>query len=110
MSLRNHKVYWDDYCYVCFFEIEALKRNNPECNIEFINISSLDNKAAYMDQMVGEFDGKKTVGPDTIRRMYYELGHHQLVTITKLPLIKQIFNLSYKIFAYFVRPFLPKRL
>jgi len=105
----NNKVYWDDKCYVCSLEIELLQNKNPNCNIEFIKISSLKDKTNYINEMIGEFNGIKTIGPETIRRMYDELGYHKLVKFSKAPIIKQIFNLNYKVFAYIIRPMLPKR-
>ena len=56
----NNKVYWDDECYVCSLEIELLQNKNPNCNIEFIKISSLKDKTNYTNEMIGEFNGIKT--------------------------------------------------
>tara|TARA_B100001175_G_scaffold273025_1_gene246499 strand:+ start:33 stop:368 length:336 start_codon:yes stop_codon:yes gene_type:complete len=106
---KKNKVYWDDQCYICSLSIEFLKNKYSNSNIEFIKISSLDNMSNYMNEVKGIFSEKKTLGPDTIRNIYSELGYYKFVIISRLPIIKQIFNISYKVFAYLLRPILPKR-
>jgi predicted DCC family thiol-disulfide oxidoreductase YuxK len=106
---KKNKVYWDDACYVCSFEVNILKKRHPDCQLEFVKISELPDKTPYMKEMIGEFEGQRTSGPDTIRFIYEELGYSRLVQFSRLPLIKQVFNLGYRIFAYGIRPFLPKR-
>ena len=103
------KFYWDDTCYVCSFEVNMLKKRHPDCQIDFVKISELPDQAPYMKEMIGEFEGKRTSGPDTIRFIYEELGYKKLVRFTRLPIIKQLFDVGYRIFAYGIRPFLPKR-
>lgn len=103
------KVYWDDACYVCSFEVNVLRKKHPNCNLEFVKISDLPDQAPYMKEMIGEFNGKCTSGPDTIRFIYSELGYHNFVKISRLPVVRQLFNIGYRIFAYGIRPFLPKR-
>lgn len=109
LEKTNNKVYWDDSCYVCSFEIKVLKKKHPNCNLDFVKISELPDSAPYMKEMIGAFNGKRTSGPDTIRSIYEELGYPRLVRFSRLPMIKQIFNIGYRIFAYGIRPLLPKR-
>ena len=103
------KFYYDDTCYVCSFEVDILKKKHPNCSLDFVKISDLPDQAPYMQEMIGEFEGKKTSGSDTIRFIYQELGYHRLVKFSKLPVIKQVFDLGYLVFAYGIRPILPKR-
>ncbi|MCF7808145.1 MAG: DCC1-like thiol-disulfide oxidoreductase family protein [Candidatus Marinimicrobia bacterium] len=106
---KKNRVYWDDACYICSFEVNVLKKQNPDCGIDFVKISDLPEQAPFMQEMIGEFNGKRTSGPDTIRFIYEELGHHKLVKFSRVPVIKQLFDLGYRLFAYGIRPFLPKR-
>lgn len=106
---KKNRVYWDDACYVCSFEVNLLRKHNPNCDIDFVKISELPDQAPYMQEMIGEFKGQRTSGPDTIRFIYDELGFHKLVNFSRLPVIKQLFDLGYRIFAYGIRPILPKR-
>ena len=59
--------------------------------------------------MIGEFDGDQTVGVETFRKMYEAMGFRYSVAFSRLPLIRNIFNTGYKIFAYGIRPYLPKK-
>lgn len=105
----KNKVFYDDACYVCSFEVNVLRKKNPNCEIEFVRISDLPEKAPYMKEMIGDFQGLKTTGPETIRSIYAELGYHKLVKFSRLPVVKQAFDLGYRLFAYVIRPLLPKR-
>tara|TARA_Y100001938_G_C8027466_1_gene398807 strand:+ start:759 stop:1094 length:336 start_codon:yes stop_codon:yes gene_type:complete len=106
------KVYYDDSCYVCSLEINALRKRGEACGIEFVDISSGEFEPGDLDydsEMVGEFDGEETVGIETFRKMYEKLGFKQLVAISRVPILRQLIDLGYKIFAYHVRPHLPKK-
>ena len=109
MGEAKNKVYYDDACYVCSFEVRVLRKQSPNCDIEFVRISELPEQAPYMQEMIGDFKGRSTSGPETIRSIYGELGYHRLVAFSRLPIIKQIVDLGYRIFAYGIRPILPKR-
>jgi predicted DCC family thiol-disulfide oxidoreductase YuxK len=105
------KVYYDDDYYVCSIEINALRKKGEKCGIEFIDIADKDfgNPEPYMVEMIGQFDGEETVGAETFIKMYETIGFKKLVWISRLPLIKQIMDLVYYIFAYYIRPSLPKK-
>lgn len=105
------KVYYDESCYVCSLEINALRNRGEACGIEFVDISSPDFNEAddYESEMIGEFGGKKTVGVETFRIMYERMGFTRLVSFSRLPVIRNVVNMSYKVFAYGIRPYLPKK-
>ena len=107
----SDKVYYDESCYVCSFEINALRKRGEACGIEFIDISNpnFDKEADYDTEMIGEFNGDQTVGVETFRKMYEKMGFKKSVAFSRLPVVKQIFDVGYKIFAYGVRPYLPKK-
>ena len=109
---RNDKVYYDENCYVCSFEINAIKKRGESCGIEFVDISRSDFESSgrdYDSEMVGEFDGKETVGAETFRKMYESMGFKKTVFLSRLPVVKQIFDFAYYVFAYWIRPYLPKK-
>jgi predicted DCC family thiol-disulfide oxidoreductase YuxK len=111
-KIKKTKIYYDNECYVCSFEINAIRKRGEKCGIEFIDISDPDfisNGESYETEMIGEFEGEKTVGAETFRRMYHELGFRKTVALSRLPLVKQILDIGYYIFAYTIRPNLPKR-
>ena len=107
----SDKVYYDESCYVCSLEINAVRSRGEACGIEFVDISSPDFKrdGNYEDEMIGEFGGDTTVGAETFRKMYERMGFVRAVQLSRLPIIRNIVNASYKVFAYGIRPYLPKK-
>ena len=105
------KVYYDENCYVCSLEINAIRSRGEACGIEFVDISADDFnlEGDYNTEMVGEFEGKQTIGAETFRQMYCKLGFKRLVAFSRLPIIRQLFNGGYWIFAYLIRPRLPRK-
>jgi len=106
------KVYYDENCYVCSFEINAIRERGEKCGIEFIDISSPDfgfKDKDYDTEMIGEFGGQETVGAETFRLMYEKMGFTKSVWFSRLPIIKTIFNGGYWIFAHLIRPNLPQK-
>ena len=95
--LMTDKVYYDESCYVCSLEINTIRKRGEACGIEFIDISSenFNLEGDYDTEMVGEFEGKQTIGAETFRQMYYKLGFKRLVAFSKLPIIRQLFNGGY---------------
>lgn len=105
------KVYYDESCYVCSLEINTIRKKGESCGIEFIDISSEDfqRREDYDSEMIGEFKGEKTVGAETFRKMYETIGFRRSVAFSRLPVIRSVFNASYHVFAYWIRPYLPKK-
>ena len=106
------KVYYDENCYACSFEINMIRERGEACGIEFVDISAADfgDASEYETEMIGEFDGERTVGSETFRKMYEKLGFKKTVAFSRFPLIKQVFNFGYWVFAHLIRPYLPKRI
>ena len=105
------KVYYDENCYVCSFEINTIRQRGERCGIEFVDISA-DNfnlEGDYDTEMVGEFEGEQTVGIETFRLMYEKMGFKRSVAFSRLPIIRQLFNGGYWVFAHWIRPNLPKK-
>ena len=57
MGKARNKVYYDDACYVCSFEVQVLRKHNPNCDIEFVRISELPDQAPYMQEMISRVFG-----------------------------------------------------
>lgn len=105
------KVYYDESCYVCSLEINALRKRGEACGIEFVDISkpSFDLDGDYDSEMIGNFDGHETIGVETFRLMYEKMGFNRLVAFTRLPVVSTFVDAGYKLFAYGIRPYLPKK-
>ena len=106
------KVYYDESCYICSLEINAVRKRGEACGIEFIDISADDfdgNREDFEKEMIGCFGEKSTKGPETFRFMYEKMGFHKCVKVSRLPILRSIFNAGYYIFAYAIRPYLPRK-
>ena len=105
------KVYYDDNCYVCSLEINAIRERGQRCGIEFVDISSPDFQESgdYESEMIGEFEGERTVGAETFRSMYEKMGFNRAVWFSRLPVIRRLFDGSYWVFAHLIRPHLPQK-
>ena len=108
----SNKVYYDENCYVCSLEINTIRKKGEACGIEFIDISSPDFAFADRDfesEMRGEFGGRETVGIETFREMYEKIGFRKSVAFSRLPIIRSFFDAGYYVFAYWIRPYLPRK-
>ncbi len=108
----SKKVYYDESCYVCSLEINAVRKKGESCGIEFVDISSSDfdpGGCDYKSEMIGEFDGVETVGVETFRRMYEEMGYKKSVCFSRLPVVRSLVSFGYHVFSYYIRPNLPKK-
>ena len=110
------KVYYDESCYVCSLEINTIRKRGEACGIEFVDISSEEFKNSknkvwndFDTEMIGEFSEDVTVGMETFRRMYEKMGFRRAVRFSRLPVIREMFNLGYHVFAHWVRPYLPRK-
>ena len=104
-----NKVYYDDKCVVCHSGITYLKKKHPKSDIEFFEISRLDDSLPYSKAIIGEFETNKFKGFDTLIILFRKLGYKKLSVIISLPLLKQVLSILYNIFAVLIRPLLPKR-
>ena len=89
--------------------ITYLKKKHPKSNIEFFEISRLDDPIPYSKAIIGEFETNKFKGFDTIIILLRKLGYKKLSIIVGIPVLKQFFSILYYIFAQLIRPLLPKR-
>lgn len=108
----SKKVYYDESCPVCSFEIKTIRKRGESCGIQFIDISDPSFDSGGLDfesEMIGEFGGVKTQGAETFRRMYEEMGFKKIVCFSRLPVIRSILDLGYHVFARWIRPNLPKK-
>ena len=108
----SDKVYYDESCYVCSLEINTIRERAEACGIEFIDISSDEfdgNVEEFEKEMIGWFDQKATKGPETFRLMYEKMGFSKVVYFSRLPVIRSLFDTGYYVFAYGIRPYLPRR-
>ena len=105
------KIYYDDDCYVCSLEINAIRERGEKCGIEFVDISAPGfgpNGKEYETEMIGEFDGLETKGPETFRKCMRSLALRNQCCL-QITRSDSILDFGYYVFAYAIRPNLPKR-
>ena len=62
----------------------------------------------FEKEMIGWFGQKATKGPETFRLMYEKMGFEKSVWFSRLPVVRTVFDAGYYIFAYGIRPCLPR--
>ena len=91
-------------------KVQLSRHPNRPYALDYINdITKGDFPEEYMREMAGEFGGRQTAGVETFRQMYEKIGFTRLVAFSRLPIVRNFINAGYKIFAYGIRPYLPKK-
>ena len=102
------EVFFDGGCPLCMREIRMLKRWDRRSKIRFTDIDAAEFQAAavgktqadLMAQIYGRLpDGNWIRGVEVFRRLYAAVGFGPVVFLTRLPVISQILDLGYTIFA-----------
>lgn len=102
------EVFFDGGCPLCQREIGLLRRWDRKQKIRFTDISAPDFDAAavgkthaeLMDQIYGRLpDGQFIRGVEVFRRLYSAVGFGPLVLLTRLPIISQLLDAGYYVFA-----------
>ena len=104
----NVEVFYDGECPLCTREIGMLRRWDKKKKIRFTDIMDPAFDANqfglthddFMSQIRGRLpDGRMIVGMEVFRQLYSNVGYRWLVAPTRLPIIKQICDLGYWVFA-----------
>ncbi|HYQ43870.1 MAG TPA: DUF393 domain-containing protein [Polyangiaceae bacterium] len=102
------EVFYDGACPLCRSEIEMLRRKDKKQRILFTDIAepSFDATSVgvawptLMARIHGRLpDGTWIEGVEVFRRLYAAVGFSSLVALTRLPLVTQLLDLSYRAFA-----------
>ncbi len=107
MTESKIQLFVDGDCPLCRREVRWMQSLNNVNKVEFIDIASPDfesvdrhGQAQLMSQIHARTsDGNWVVGADAFRLVYRTLGFRSLVWLSELPLICQLINVAYRIFA-----------
>lgn len=111
MSLESTwqiEVFYDGDCPLCIREIKLLRWMDRRHRVRFTDIAAADFVAAdygksmpeFMDQIQGRLAGGQWVeGVEVFRRLYAAIGLGPLVWVTRLPLVSQLCDVGYRVFA-----------
>lgn len=102
------EMFYDGDCPLCLRETNFIRRLDRNRRVCFTNIASPDfdpsstGKAYHelMAEIHGRLtDGRWVTGVEVFRRLYSSVGLGPLVQLTRLPLIRQLLNAGYRVFA-----------
>lgn len=102
------EVFFDGGCPLCHREINFLKRRDGYGKIKFTDIDAADfvpeSCGKTYDELMAKIygrlpDGTWITGVEVFRRLYSAAGFGPAVLLTRLPVISQIMDLGYRIFA-----------
>ena len=102
------EVFYDGACPLCLREVNWLRRRDHRGKFRFTDISASDFPAAAVGKTDEELmarihgrlaDGTWLQGVEVFRRLYATIGFGPLVFLSRLPLISQLLNWGYALFA-----------
>ena len=102
------EVFFDGGCPLCLREINFLKSRDRHGRIKFTDIDAPDfapeSCGKTYDELMAKIygrlpDGTWITGVEVFRRLYAAVGFGPVVMLTRLPVISQIMNLGYHVFA-----------
>lgn len=102
------EVFYDGVCPICVREIRFLRRLDRKGQIRFTDIAAADFRAsdygitlkAFNSEIHGRLpDGTWIRGVEVFRVLYTHIGLRPLVWITRLPIVSNLLDRAYRIFA-----------
>jgi predicted DCC family thiol-disulfide oxidoreductase YuxK len=102
------EVFFDGGCPLCRREIAMLRRFDRHGRIHFTDIAAPEFDAAPLGQTHDELmreikgrlpDGTWITGVEVFRRLYGAAGFRWLIPVTRLPGIRQLLDVGYRVFA-----------
>ncbi|MBX3442077.1 MAG: DUF393 domain-containing protein [Planctomyces sp.] len=102
------EVFFDGDCPLCRREIAMLRRRDRRGVIRFTNLAAAEFDPAPLglthDELMAEIrgrlpDGTILTGMEVFRRLYAAAGFGFLARLTRLPIVRPLFDAAYRIFA-----------
>jgi predicted DCC family thiol-disulfide oxidoreductase YuxK len=102
------EVFFDGACPLCRREIGMLRRLDRHGRLRLTDISAPEFDAAPLgrthDELMREIkarlpDGTWITGVEVFRRLYGAVGFRWLIPVTRLPLVRQMLDIGYRVFA-----------
>ncbi|MBS9778561.1 MAG: DUF393 domain-containing protein [Gammaproteobacteria bacterium] len=114
----NYTIFYDANCKLCSHEISLIMKRNENNNliaaplddhIEEMKKHNITREAAMELLHIVSDDGRVFIGMDSVRLMYRQCGWRWQATALELPIIRQLSNVGYRIFAKY-RYLMPRTL
>lgn len=105
---KEVEVFYDGECPLCCREITMLQRWDKLRRIQFTDITRPEfhpeSIGVTMERLMAEIhgrlpDGRLIVGVEVFRALYSAVGFQNLVSLTRLPLIRNVLDAGYRLFA-----------
>ncbi len=102
------EVFYDGDCPLCMREINMLRRKDKSGKIAFTDIAAAEFEAEKYgktgEQLMSEIHaripgGEWITGVEVFRRLYSAIGFSALVWPTRLPVVRQMLDVGYRMFA-----------
>ena len=102
------EVFYDGQCPLCKREIDMVRRKDKHGRLKLTDIAAADfqpvaGKSLYelMKEIHGRnANGQFVNGVDVFREIYSRLGFGWLVKVSRLPILRNILDAGYRLFAY----------
>jgi predicted DCC family thiol-disulfide oxidoreductase YuxK len=119
MNYDQLTIFYDGKCNLCFREIRHYKKLDKNNLIKTIDISAndfkainygLDEKDVQINMHSMNSKGDVFIGVDTFAEIWKRVSpYNKLVFILESEVLRPFFDWGYKVFAYKIRPKLPRR-
>jgi predicted DCC family thiol-disulfide oxidoreductase YuxK len=102
------EVFYDGACPLCRREIAWIRKLDRRDRIQFTDIASEDFQSASVgkshDELMAKMHGRLPTGEiitgvEVFRRMYDAVGFRTLANISRWPILRQILDVGYRLFA-----------
>lgn len=101
------EVFFDGACPLCVREIKMLRRLDRRQRIRFVDIAAegfVPPEGLRWDTLMARIhgrlpDGSLVEGVEVFRRLYAAVGLGPVVALTRLPGVRQVLDLLYRVFA-----------
>ena len=102
------EVFYDGQCPLCKREIDMVRRKDKHQRLKLTDIAAVDfrpDAGKDLQELMKEIhgrdaNGKFVTGVDVFREIYGRLGFELLVKISRLPVLRQVLDVGYRLFAY----------
>ena len=102
------EVFYDGQCPLCKREIDMVRRKDKHGRLKLTDIAATDFQQVPgkdLHELMKEIHGRNVngefvTGVDVFREIYSRLGLGWLVKISRLPILRQILDVGYRVFAY----------
>ena len=110
--MANHdypifEVFYDGQCPLCKREIDMVRRKDKHERLKLTDIAAPDFQTIPgkdLPELMKEIHGRRAngefvTGVDVFREIYSRIGFGWIVKVTRLPILRQLLDVAYGIFA-----------